>query len=264
MSSNLTGRAGGGAAGLSGGQWDWPAGVARHVLAEVDSTNSEAARLAPQLNAPTWIFTHRQTAGRGRRGRAWTDPAGNFAATLVMRPEGPPAAAALRSFIAALALQDALAAILGPNGALALKWPNDVLLNGGKVSGILLEGVGQGQLAIGIGVNLVHAPTPADLDPRAVAPVSVQGETGLTIPALELLDFLAPAFARWEAQLTTYGFAPIRNAWLARATRLGQTITARTMTESFEGVFETIDEGGALVLRTPSGPRTVPAADIFF
>ena len=121
---------------LSADPTAWPEGVARHVLAEVDSTNSEAARLAPQLTQPTWIMAHRQTAARGRRGRAWISPEGNFAATLVMRPGGEPAAAALRSFVAALALADALALVVGPGAVIALKWPNDVLLNGGKVAGI--------------------------------------------------------------------------------------------------------------------------------
>ena len=246
----------------------WPEGVARHVLGEVDSTNSEAARLAPHLTQPTWILARRQTAARGRRGRAWAAPEGNFFATLVMRPAGDPAAAAQRSFVAALALADALAAAIGPGPVLALKWPNDVLLNGGKVAGILLESAGRGggvsHLAIGIGVNLVAAPPPEAVEPGAARPVSVMGETGVRLPPETLLDLLAPAFARWEAQLATWGFAPIRTAWLARAARLGQQITARTMTETVEGRFETIDESGALVLRTAAGARAIPAADVYF
>ncbi len=245
----------------------WPEGVARHVLGEVDSTNSEAARLAPHLTQPTWILARRQTAARGRRGRAWAAPEGNFFATLVMRPSGDPAAAAQRSFVAALALADALAAAIGPGPVLALKWPNDVLLNGGKVAGILLESAGRGggvsHLAIGIGVNLVAAPPPEAVEPGAARPVSVMGETGVRLPPETLLDLLAPAFARWEAQLATWGFAPIRTAWLARAARLGQQITARTMTETVEGRFETIDESGALVLRTAAGARAIPAADVY-
>ncbi|WP_413873803.1 biotin--[acetyl-CoA-carboxylase] ligase [Albidovulum sp.] len=246
----------------------WPEGVARHVLAEVDSTNSEAARLAPRLTQPTWILARRQTAARGRRGRAWVAPEGNFFATLVMRPSGDPVVAAQRSFVAALALADALGAAVGPAAALSLKWPNDVLLNGGKVAGILLESAGTGggvsHLAIGIGVNLVAAPPAEAVEPGAARPVSVMGETGLRLAPETLLDLLAPAFARWEAQLSTWGFAPLRTAWLARAARLGQPITARTMTETIEGTFETIDEAGALVLRTPQGRRAIPAADVYF
>ncbi|WP_413850053.1 biotin--[acetyl-CoA-carboxylase] ligase [Albidovulum sp.] len=242
--------------------------MARHVLAEVDSTNSEAARLAPRLTQPTWILARRQTAARGRRGRAWVAPEGNFFATLVMRPSGDPVAAAQRSFVAALALAEALGAAVGPGAALSLKWPNDVLLNGGKVAGILLESAGKGagvsHLAIGIGVNLIAAPPAEAVEPGAARPVSVMGETGVRLAPETLLDLLAPAFARWEAQLSTWGFAPLRTAWLARAARLGQPITARTMTETIEGTFETIDEAGALVLRTAAGPRTIPAADVYF
>lgn len=246
----------------------WPEGVARHVLAEVDSTNSEAVRLAPALTQPTWIFAHRQTAARGRRGRGWAMPAGNFAATLVMRPEGAPDAAAQRSFVAALALADALAAVAGPGVTITLKWPNDVLLNGGKVAGILLESAGQGgavsHLAIGIGVNLAEAPPMSALEPGAHPPVSLTGETGLRIPPEEFLAPLANAFDRWERQFRTYGFGPIRAAWLARAARIGQPITARTVTEAVEGTFETIAEDGALVLLTSHGRRAIPAADVYF
>lgn len=246
----------------------WPEGVARHVLAEVDSTNSEAARLAPGLTQPTWIFARRQTAGRGRRGRDWAMPEGNFAATLVMRPTGAPADAAQRSFIAALALADALAAVAGPGVTITLKWPNDVLLNGGKVAGILLESAGQGgavsHLAIGIGVNLADAPPAAVLESGAHLPVSLRGETGLLIPAEEFLAPLANAFDRWERQFVTYGFGPIRTGWLARAARIGQPIIARTVTETVEGTFETIAEDGALVLTTREGRRVIPAADVYF
>ncbi|WP_126975746.1 biotin--[acetyl-CoA-carboxylase] ligase [Frigidibacter oleivorans] len=247
---------------------DWPEGVARHVLREVDSTNAEAARLAPHLTRPTWILALRQTAGRGRRGREWRDPPGNFAATLVMRPEGGAGQAALRSFVAALAVHEALTLAAGPAARLSIKWPNDVLLNGGKVAGVLLEGLGQGaglqHLAVGIGVNLAQAPPASDLGQTNVPPVSLRGETGIAVAPEEFLSLLGPAFARWEASLVTWGFAPLRTAWLARAARLGQTVTARTMRDSVTGVFETIDETGALVLATPGGRVTIPAADVYF
>lgn len=240
----------------------WPAGYGRLVLPETDSTNAEALRRAPGLSDPTWILALRQTAGRGRRGRDWSDPAGNFAATLVLRLDEPPQRLALRSFTAALALHEALAALTGLPEALAIKWPNDVLLNGGKVSGILLETGPGGVLAIGLGVNLRHAPPP-DAEAR-FPPVALRAETGHDIGPEALLDVLAPAFATWEQRLRSYGFAPIRDAFLARAARLGSTLIARTMTETLEGRFETIDETGALVLVTPTGRRAIPAADVFF
>ncbi|MCB2111308.1 MAG: biotin--[acetyl-CoA-carboxylase] ligase [Defluviimonas sp.] len=246
----------------------WPAGFGRIVLDEVDSTSSEAARRAGDLIAPTWILAHRQSAARGRRGRPWISAPGNFAATLVMHPEGTPAAAALRSFTAALALAETLDGFLAGRGVVGLKWPNDVLLNGGKVAGILLESAGQGArvayLAIGIGVNLAAAPPAAALEPGASAPVSVAGETGVRIAPVAFLDRLAAAFARWETVLARDGFAPVRTAWLARAARLGEVITARTFAETCQGRFDTIADDGALVLVTPSGKRHIAAAEVYF
>ncbi|HEX9857902.1 MAG TPA: biotin--[acetyl-CoA-carboxylase] ligase, partial [Paracoccaceae bacterium] len=122
----------------------WPEGVGRHILGTVDSTNAFAARLAPGLTGPAWVLAGEQTAGRGRRGRAWSSPRGNFHASLVMQPTEPPEVVALRSFAAALALRDTCVALTGLPQAFALKWPNDVLLNGGKLAGILLESAGQG------------------------------------------------------------------------------------------------------------------------
>lgn len=226
----------------------------------------EAARQVATASGPTWILAHHQTAATGRRGRAWANPPGNFAATLLMRPEGGPAQAALRSFVAALALFDAFIAATGRTAPFALKWPNDVLLNGGKVAGILLESVGRdaAHLAIGIGVNLAAAPTAALLEAGAVPPVSLAGETGARVTPGEFLDLLAPAFAAREAQFTTYGFAPIRAAWLQRAARLGEAITARTGTQTQTGTFETVDDSGHLILQTPQGRQAIAAAEVFF
>ena len=247
---------------------DWPAGVGRQVLPSTDSTMAEGARQAPSLPGPTWICALEQTAARGRRGRAWANPPGNFAASLVLRPEGPPGHAALRSFVAALALRDALVAAGVPEGALALKWPNDVLLSGGKLAGILLESMGAGgridSLIIGIGVNLAAAPTPEQLEPGAVPPVSLKAETGIDVTPEDFLDLLAAAYDARELQFTTWGFAPIRTAWLAHAARLGETITARTARDETVGRFTDVDSDGQLVLETAKGPRRIAAADIFF
>ncbi|WP_411956622.1 biotin--[acetyl-CoA-carboxylase] ligase [Paracoccus homiensis] len=250
------------------GAWTWPEGVGRHVLDRVDSTNAEAFRLAPHLSGPAWIMARRQEAGRGRRGRAWMDPPGNFAATLLTRPANGPAAAAQLSFIAALAVHEALIRLCGPTLPVALKWPNDVLLNGGKLSGILLESTGSGghvaALAIGIGVNLAAAPDLGQLEPQATRPVSLKGETGLSVSPDDFLDALAAAFDQWQRQFNAYGFSPIRNAWMARAARLGETLTARTGSSESVGRFEGIDETGSLILTTPRGRQVIPAADIYF
>ena len=236
----------------------------KRVLDQVDSTLSEAGRIAGSLAGPAWILAHQQTAARGRRGRPWSMPKGNFAATYVMQPVEQPEQVALRTFVASLALNDAFVAVTGRAESFTLKWPNDVLLNGGKVAGILLERTGAGHLSIGIGINLAAAPSVAEVEEGAVRPVSLKGETGVSVSPQDFLDLLAPAYAHWEAQFTTYGFAPIRTAWLARAARLGEVIRARTVTDDITGTFETVDETGQLVLSTAKSRVVIPAADVFF
>ena len=158
----------------------WPEGVARHVLARTESTNAEALRMAPGLSGPAWILTHEQYGGRGRRGREWVMPAGNFAGTLVLRPKGGAAEAPQLSFVAALALYDALSDACGPSARLTIKWPNDVLLNGGKVAGILLESTGPElvSVAVGIGVNLAAAPDTGSVEPGAGSSASTSQSPG--------------------------------------------------------------------------------------
>lgn len=247
---------------------EWPTGYDRRVLAEVDSTNAEAARVAGALTGPTWIMALNQTAARGRRGRGWSNPAGNFAATLVLHPAEPPEQAALRSFVAALALYDTIVAATGRTEGITLKWPNDVLLNGGKLAGILLESAGHGprlsHLAIGVGVNLRSAPDVGEVEQGAVRPVSLLSETGADVGPEPFLTLLAQAYARHERQFTTYGFGPIRTAWLERAARLGEVITARTSRAEITGTFETVDEAGNLVLTTRDTRHAIPAAEVFF
>lgn len=243
----------------------WPEATDRIILDEVDSTMAEAARRAPDLKRPTWIMAHRQTAARGRRGKNWESPSGNFAATYVFRPEGNAAMAALRSFSASNALYEALALKIDRD-RLSLKWPNDVLLNGGKVAGILLESTGTPAgldwLAIGIGVNLTHVPT--GVRDAMFPPVSLEGEGGAATDTHELLSLLASNMATEECIFDELGFGPIRKCWLRRAARLGEVITARTAREEYTGVFESIDEAGQLVLRTPNGQVAIPAAEVFF
>jgi BirA family biotin operon repressor/biotin-[acetyl-CoA-carboxylase] ligase len=240
----------------------------RIALPEIDSTNAEGFRQAAGLTHPTWITAGVQTAGRGRRARPWSSPLGNFHGTLVVKPQEPAETVALRSFAAALALRDALVALTGLPASFTLKWPNDVLLNGGKLAGILLESQGLGGpspvLCIGIGVNLIAAPETSQVEQGAVPPVSLLHETGLRIAPTAFLDALGPAYAKWEAIFQTEGFAPLRNAWLSHAARLGEPIRARTGSETREGVFETIDSAGNLILRMTNGPVAIPAAEVFF
>ncbi len=245
----------------------WPEGLGRQVLDTVDSTNAHALRMAPELRGPMWFLGLTQTAGRGRRARPWVSPRGNFYATLLLRPQEPPETVALRSFAAALALRDAFVTLTGLPDSFRLKWPNDVLLNGAKVAGILLESSGAAgkvdHLAIGIGVNLIAHPDPSLIEPGAVPAVSLLSETGLRLAPEAFLDVLAPAYARREAQFQT-GFATLRADWLAHAARLGEAIRARTGQTTREGIFETIDDQGNLILSTARGREAIPAAEIFF
>jgi len=243
-------------------------GAGRTVLTEIDSTNAEGFRRAAALPGPTWIIAGFQTAGRGRRARPWTSPPGNFHATLVLKPHEPAEKVALRSFAAALALRDACVALTGLPDSFTLKWPNDVLLNGGKLAGILLESSGLGTatpvLCIGIGVNLIASPDASNVEAGAIPPVSLLQETGHRITPERFLDTLAPTYAKWEAVFQTQGFAPLRSAWLAHAARLGEPIRARTGHETRNGIFQTIDASGNLILGTPAGPLAIPAAEVFF
>ena len=197
-------------------------------------------------------------------------PAGNFAATLLLPRPGAALASAQLSFVAALAVDDALHLALGPGSAVCaqIKWPNDNLLNGAKVSGILLESTGRGAqidaLAVGIGVNLVAAPEADQLEPGAMVATSLAAVSGLTITADEFLDLLAPAFDNWWHVHRREGFAPIRDAWLSRAARIDKDITARTGRETLTGRFEGIDDSGAMILVTASARRIIAAADIHF
>lgn len=243
----------------------WPADVERIIHAQLGSTMTEAARTAASLTSPTWIMAHVQTAARGRRGRGWHTPAGNLSATLVFKPNCTHAEAAQRSFLAANALFTALARYVNAE-KLSLKWPNDVLLDGGKVAGILLETSGAqtgiNYLSIGFGVNLAHIPE--GISDAAFAPTSVKSAGGLDVSPEDFLTSLATSFAAQEHLLKTEGFGRIRTDWLKHAARLGTTITARTSQTEMTGIFDTIDETGNLVLITDAGPQTIPAADVYF
>ncbi|MEO0821840.1 MAG: biotin--[acetyl-CoA-carboxylase] ligase [Pseudomonadota bacterium] len=247
----------------------WPEGVGRHVLEEIDSTNAEAARRAAAGEpAPCWILARRQTAGRGRMGRRWAMPDGNLAASLLIRPGCTPAEAARYSFLAAL-LVARLCDRLAPGATVSLKWPNDVLLNGAKVAGILLESGSAGQrvawLALGIGVNLAHAPPSGAIREGGMAATSIAGEGGRAVAPEEALAHLAASFAELDALRAREGFAAIRRLWLARAARLGGPVTVHAADGAVNGVFEDVDLTGALVLRTSNGAlRRIAAADIHF
>lgn len=238
------------------------------VFTEVDSTNAHAARMAKDLNRSTWILGLKQTAARGRRGRKWVNPEGNFSATLVLFANESEQTLALRSFITSLALFDALVIVIGHSDLLSLKWPNDVLLNGGKIAGILLETIsleaGRKALSIGVGVNLITAPNMAQIEGNATPPVSLFSVTGVRVAPEPFLDYFASCYAVREAEFLRNGFLPIRKAWLEHAARIGEGIIARLPKREIFGLFDTIDEKGHLVLKTQQGKELIASADIFF
>jgi len=243
----------------------WPSGYALKHFEVIDSTNEEARRLAAAGQVePVWIAADRQTAGRGRRGRVWESPTGNLAATLLIAPGRPAGECAQLSFVAALADAETVAHF-APRSEVKVKWPNDVLADGRKISGILLESASSGSeqpqwLAIGIGMNLVVFPTGTEFPATALAAL------GVTPPLpREALTKLAAAWAGWYEVWRSQGFAAIRDAWLARAANLGGRIRARLQSEETTGVFEGIDETGALILReTASRTRIIAAGEVFF
>lgn len=244
---------------------------------EVGSTNAEALAAA-RAGDPgrAWFVSDHQTAGRGRRGRAWATPPGNLAATLlVVRPQDPRAAASL-GFVAGLALDEALHRVApalavrvaldgiepgatGEGARLRLKWPNDVLLDGAKLAGILLEGealpAGGFAVAIGIGVNVAHAP-----DGLPYPAVALRG-LGIPVDAATLFAALSDAWAGLERLWADgKGFDVIRRLWLERAAGLGERVAVQIGGETLSGTFETIDETGRLVVAVGDGTRRMVAA----
>ena len=243
----------------------WPKGYGLKAFDVIDSTNEEAKRLAQRGEpGPIWISAARQTAGRGRRGRTWESPTGNLAATLFLRPGKPAAECAQLSFAAAIAACDTLAGF-APAADVKVKWPNDVLADGGKIAGILLESSGAAgetpdYLAIGIGMNLAMHPQGTEF------PATSLPALGARVPQPDdVLLPLAAHLARWIEIWRDQGFAPVRDAWLARAKGLGTRIRARLATGEMHGIFEGIDEAGALILRDGQGPaQRISAGEVFF
>ena len=225
------------------------------ALDTVGSTNDEAAALA-DAGAPegTVVWARRQTGGRGRRGRRWASEIGNLYSSTVLRPDCPAPRAAELGFVAALAVADTV-----PTGRdVRVKWPNDVLVDGGKVAGILLESaIGQGgevqHVVAGIGVNVEFAPQLPEMRYPGAA-------LGGTVEAA--LEALAAAFARRLGQWRRVGFETIRAEWLAKAGPLGAPVDVRLGDELVSGRFGGLDAEGALLLETASGPRRIVSGEL--
>jgi BirA family biotin operon repressor/biotin-[acetyl-CoA-carboxylase] ligase len=250
------------------------AGYRLAAFDQIGSTNTEAMSCARDgLRGRMWFVTSEQTAGRGRRNRAWSSPRGNLYCSVLEVIEVSPAVAATLGFAAGLAMEQALQkasleAALRSAGSdhmkFSLKWPNDVLAGRQKLTGILLEAeaVAGDRLAVvvGIGTNVVSAPEGTPTPATSLAALGIQ------IGAEELFMTLSDAWAEfvgiWD---NGRGFGEIRKLWLARAAGLGERVAIKTGGATLEGIFDTLDESGCMIVRTADGKLLpVTAGDVYF
>jgi BirA family biotin operon repressor/biotin-[acetyl-CoA-carboxylase] ligase len=208
-----------------------------------------------------WIVAGEQTAGRGRLGRPWASPHGNLHASLLLVDPTTPRLAPQLGFVAGIALIDALQAS-APSAPVQLKWPNDVLSGGAKLAGVLVEGAtlssGQFAACIGFGVDCAHNPT------GLAYPATNLAALGINCTPERLLEALAESCAHWlDIWAAGAGFSNIRAQWLAHAASLGAPIRVGRGDHVLEGVFETIDDDGRLILATPSGRTALEAGELF-
>jgi BirA family biotin operon repressor/biotin-[acetyl-CoA-carboxylase] ligase len=234
----------------------------------ISSTNAEAAALASKGEdiAPdgTLIWALEQTSGRGRRGRDWQSPKGNLYTSLILRPEVPLQKAAQLGFVASLAVYDALGNI-GPAGhQVHFKWPNDVLLNEKKVAGILLESSGGSGfkppdwIVLGMGLNVDWHP-----DDTKFPATSLRFE-GWPNTLDEVITAYTKSFLSWTNRWIDNGFSPIRKDWMLRCKGIGKEIEVRLENETLIGIFEDMEEDGALRLNINGKPKRITAGDVFF
>jgi BirA family biotin operon repressor/biotin-[acetyl-CoA-carboxylase] ligase len=230
-----------------------PAGYRRIAFDRVASTNDEARRLAEAGAAGDLVVTGGiQTAGRGRQGRIWVSPHGNLYSSFLLRPPVKPAQAGEFGFGIAVAVAETVEH-LAPGFDAKCKWPNDVLVRGAKIAGVLLESRGTPEtldwLVAGIGVNVTHAPDTAAWPATSVA--ALDGD-----PSVErALETLAARLDHWYRRWLAEGFAPLRQAWLARAHALGEAIKIKRNGDEREGKFVGVDPSGALILELAGGRR---------
>ena len=225
-------------------------------LDEIDSTSSEAMRRASTgERGPLWIRAIRQTAGRGRSGRPWSSGDGNLAASLVFEPRCPIGSVHQLALLAGVAVHDAVSLFTTPGAAaLALKWPNDLLIGPAKLGGILTESTtfdGRLIAVIGVGVNIVKAP---EVGARSITRLT-DHTTRIPSPRL-LLTALAARFDAWlQAWNSGSGFDAIRAAWLERALPIGCPMTIQSGSGPVAGCFAGLDPTGALILSDFNGQQ---------
>jgi len=232
------------------------------VFPSLDSTSDLCARLA-EAGEPEGlaVLALRQTAGRGSRGRNWESPTGNMYLSALLRPPGMLAEASRWALLVAVALADAIALLLPDPSLLALKWPNDVLLDGRKVAGILLDAAGKAGgaidwLVIGCGINLTQAPA---VPGRRTACIAELAEP----PAPEAMArLLLDRLAHWRAVRAREGFAPVRAAWLARAQPVGTRVQLSYNGRLLGGTFAGLADDGSLLLSTGEGVAAFATGEI--
>lgn len=235
------------------------------VFDEIDSTILEARRRAERGEiSPVWLIAKRQTAGRGRRGRAWTSHDGNLMATLLFATDHPPHNIALLGFATGVALAETMDAVIGA-GLAQLKWPNDVFVTDAKVCGIMLDSgslaSGHTWVALAFGVNLADAPE--NIDQKTIC---LRELLPPDAPAPEPLAFLAafrPKLESWATRITADGFEPLRRAWLQRAYGLGRQARVVQGEQTLEGRIAGLSARGELEFDTDTGRRLIAAGDVF-
>jgi BirA family transcriptional regulator, biotin operon repressor / biotin---[acetyl-CoA-carboxylase] ligase len=233
------------------------AGAPIENFESIDSTMLEARRRAERgAFGPVWLLARRQKSGRGRRGRLWASIDGNLMATLLCPNARAPAELALVGFAAGLAIAEALESFARSAPA-SLKWPNDVMIGGAKAAGLMLDS-GAGWMALGIGINLAAAPEGLD---QKTTSLSAAMERPAPSP-LAFLAALAPRLALWDARLAGEGFAPLRDAWMARAHGLGAQTRVVMGDRIVEGRLAGLSPRGELELDTPDGLLRVAAGDV--
>jgi BirA family biotin operon repressor/biotin-[acetyl-CoA-carboxylase] ligase len=238
------------------------AGV-RHIAYEaLGSTNAEALALARAgERGPLWITATTQRAGRGRRTNRWVSPPGNLYATLLLIEPSPPPQAPQLSFVAALAVHDAVAACapqLGP--LLKVKWPNDLLVGQAKLAGILIEGESDPAFAVAIGIGVNCATHPNDTSYPAIDLAATGALVAPDVLFAALSTAMEERLAQWKRG---QGFAAIRGDWLKRAAGLGEMLQVRLRERELSGRFEGLDETGRLLLKQGGDLSTVTAGEVF-
>ena len=228
----------------------------------LDSTNAHALMLARQgERGPLWITAQRQSAGHGRRGRTWVSQPGNLYATLLLASPARPQYWPQLSLVAALAVHDAVVHVApGLERRVAIKWPNDLLLDGAKFAGILIESEGgaEGAVAIGIGINCASHPLETDYPATDLACAGMRIAPGMLFSPLSLN--MIGRLAQWNRG---EGFSAVRCDWIARAAGIGEEVRVRLSDRELSGRFEALDDDGALVLRLAGGgTASVTAGDV--